>query len=415
MDYAALLALAKRRGCRVDELLALSRNSDPFFVGQPARTRDGEWFAEVWDLLGQPSGAHLRRLHYQLVSGTTPPRLPDDSAYENTVACWVYLNQASRNARYLGLIDPRALTDHRSAPPALFAASRTAPTPAWTVDRLGSWGTRPPLPTIDTDMGWASDLAMPVPSVSGYGYDPADQPYHLEVWIEKSTMDDVLVPICRHLGIDLVTGVGYLSVTRVVEMLERVRSHGKPARIFYISDFDPSGEGMPIQVSRQSEFWLPKLAPGADLKLDPLALTGEQARHYGLPRTPIKAGHLQKDDFEARHGAGAVELDALEALRPGELRRLVEQAIEPYIDRELGRRLALASAEASRIVVAGWEAATAEERRELADIDDEATGIVATYQEELEQLAARLDEDLEPFSERLSAVWQKCYARSQPP
>ena len=35
-----------------------------------------------------------------------------------------------------------------------------------------------------------------------------------------------------------------------------------------------------------------------------------------------------KARFEAQHGAGAVELDALEALHPGELRRIVEAAID---------------------------------------------------------------------------------------
>ena len=91
-------------------------------------------------------------------------------------------------------------------------------------------------------------------------------------------------------------------------MLKRVATAGKPARIFYISDFDGAGEGMPVQVARQAEFWLPTYAPGADVKLTPVALTAEQVRYYQLPRTPIKEGDLTKQGFEERHGGGATEL-----------------------------------------------------------------------------------------------------------
>ena len=277
-DYDDIVVDAREQGCRVSELLALSVGADPFYAGQPSRMRDGAWFADLWQRLGRPHGAHLRRLHYQLISQATPPTLPDGRPYENTEASWAFLNSASRNARYLGYISPTSLEDHRSAQPVLFATSRPTPAPEWAIDALdGYWNSPPALPSLDTAaFDWDINLTLPTPSIHGYGYDPADQPFHLEVWVEKSTVADVLSPICRRFGVDLVTGVGYLSITRVAEMLQRVAAHGKPARILYLSDFDPSGEGMPIQVARQSEFWLPDLAPDADLKLEPLVLTAEQ-------------------------------------------------------------------------------------------------------------------------------------------
>jgi len=405
-DYDEILEQAKSQGCRVDELLALSRDGDPFYAGMPSRVREGAWFAQIWQQLGAPYGAHLRRIHYHLISQTSPPKLPDGKPYENTNTCWIYLNGTSRNARYLGLVSPSALSDHRSAPPVLFATSRTAPTPSWEVGRLTSWAGTPSLPRIETDISWDLNLSAPEPEVYGYDYDPADQPYHLEIWVEKSTMNDVLVPVCRRLGANLVTGVGYLSITRVVEMLERVVRHGKPARIFYISDFDPAGENMPIQIARQAEFWLPDLAPDAELKLEQLVLTAQQVRQYQLPRTPIRASNIQRNGFEARHGEGAVELDALEALHPGELRRLVEQALAPYVDRDLPGRLAITRREAADAVATAWEEATEDERDELAAIEEETTVIVKPYQEELEQLAARLDAELEPLRQRLTSAWQ---------
>jgi hypothetical protein len=88
---------------------------------------------------------------------------------------------------------------------------------------------------------------------------------------------------------------------------------GKPTRIFYSGDFDPAGDSMPVAVARQIEFWLQDYAPGADIKLTPLALTRDQVITYQLPRIPIKESDARKAGFEERYGAGAVELDALEA------------------------------------------------------------------------------------------------------
>jgi predicted nucleic acid-binding Zn ribbon protein len=68
-------------------------------------------------------------------------------------------------------------------------------------------------------------------------------------------------------------------------------------------------------------------------------LTPEQCQQYRLPRTPIKDEETRKDVFEARFGEGATELDALEALHPGELQRLLEIEIARYYDFGLERRI----------------------------------------------------------------------------
>jgi len=132
-----------------------------------------------------------------------------------------------------------------------------------------------------------------------------------------------------------VTSAGFQSITSAVKVLQRACQlvHlGKPARIFYISDFDRAGDGMPVAVARQIEFWLQDDAPSADIKLTPLALTRNQVITDQLPRIPIKESDVRNAGFEERYGAGAVELDALEALYPGTLADLVREAIESYRD-----------------------------------------------------------------------------------
>lgn len=139
-------------------------------------------------------------------------------------------------------------------------------------------------------------------------------------------MNDVLIPVGKKYGANLVTGIEFQSITGALSMLSRTRESRKPARIFYISDFGSAGEGMSIATARQLEYWA-RDPDVLDIKLEPLALTREQVVGYKLPRTPIKETDLRRRGFEDRHGEGAVELDALEALYPGGLAKLVEAAL----------------------------------------------------------------------------------------
>ena len=203
-------------------------------------------------------------------------------------------------------------------------------------------------------------------------------------------MDDVLVPLCRQYGAVLVTGAGFQSLSSVMQLLQRVDQAGKPARIFYLSDFDPAGDAMPVAIARQIEFHTPQHAPLADIKLTPLGLTREQVQHYGLPRIPIKETDTRKTNFEDRYGAGAVELDALEALYPGELATMVRTALDPYVDEALSDRLAEAEADAQNQVDEAWQEATVVLRHALTALSTETETIYRRYQAILERLNARL-------------------------
>jgi hypothetical protein len=83
-------------------------------------------------------------------------------------------------------------------------------------------------------------------------------------------------PYCQKATKSDSTGMGWTSIPQIRNMLRRIQQLGKPTVIFYISDFDPAGTGMPVHVARYVEFWLHDLAPNADIKLTPLVLTKEQ-------------------------------------------------------------------------------------------------------------------------------------------
>ena len=155
--------------------------------------------------------------------------------------------------------------------------------------------------------------------------------YHLEIWAEKSTQNDIILPIAGNHRANVVTGLGELSITAVNQLIQRIQQADKPVRIFYISDFDPAGETMPISVARKIEYFVHNTNL-KDIKLTSLMLTQEQCIEYQLPRTPIKESDKRKSGFEERHGSGATELDALEALHPGEMGNILQQAISLYVD-----------------------------------------------------------------------------------
>jgi len=89
---------------------------------------------------------------------------------------------------------------------------------------------------------------------------------------------------------------------------------------------------MPVSVSRKIEFLVHDIADKPDIRLKPLMLTAEQCVEYNLPRTPIKDSDKRKAGFEFRHGTGATELDALEALHPGVMDNIIRDALRPYLD-----------------------------------------------------------------------------------
>jgi transcriptional regulator with XRE-family HTH domain len=406
--YTELGALARGLGTHAKAIRAMSSNTDPFYIGTPFHHQLGQWFADLWSRFAFPRGVHLRRIHYRLLShglvwadGKTP--------YLNTEASFQYLGDASRYARILHLVDADAFEDRRNPPPHIRAAGREPPEPTLTWDGPPAW----PLPAIPRHLAWQVAFPLPEFGAEGYDYDPADQPYHLEVWIEKSTMDDVLLPVCRAYGANLVTGVGFQSITSTVKLLQRVAALGKPARIFYISDFDPAGDWMPASVARQIEYWLADYAPDTDIKLTPLALTQAQVVHYRLPRIPTKDTDRRGSRFEERYGEGQVELDALEALYSGVLADLVGAAFAPYYDPTLGPRLAAAAADAETTASTAWQASSGSHESALGTVADEARTILKRYETRLAELDTALQAELAPLRERLAEIREAVEAEAK--
>ncbi len=320
LNYEKIKQIAAEHKLSVKDLLALSPSNDPFYTGTPADVKAAAWFARIWQKTGY-TGNHLRRVHYWAISQRTPILMPPDKdgnerKYENTEPCWDYLVAASKKARYLGLVRIEQIIDAKHPTPHIHADyDLVQDEPSYQIHS----------PKLDKPTIWIHGIE-----------NAAAQPYHLEIWCEKSTMNDVLIPLAEPYGVNVVTFEGEVSITACYNLMKRIEaSGGKPTRIWYISDFDPAGNSMPVAMSRKVEYMLARYGRDYDVKIKPALLTAEQVREYDLPRTPIKESEKRAAKFEANFGAGAVELDAMEALFPGELGNIMRDEITPYYDQDV--------------------------------------------------------------------------------
>ena len=86
--FESIKQYKKERGAkRIQDVLALSPDHDPFNIGSPAHRERAEWFAALWEghYQGQ-KGIHLRRIHYLLVS--IQAQKPHHMPYENSPLDW---------------------------------------------------------------------------------------------------------------------------------------------------------------------------------------------------------------------------------------------------------------------------------------------------------------------------------------
>jgi hypothetical protein len=194
-DYEGLKVLAKDLGRPVETLVAQSPISDPFYADRPGRRAAAEWFAGLWGRFNFQRGVHLRGIHYVLVSQREPVEMAEGTRYANTLECWQALCVASRDARHLELVPADWWTDRRSTSVIHLsepAAARITLMESETED-LG-------------DMPQPPWLELTPPTVA--------QPYHIELWCEKTTINDILLSLDEQYGgLNIITGEGELSST----------------------------------------------------------------------------------------------------------------------------------------------------------------------------------------------------------
>jgi hypothetical protein len=158
-----------------------------------------------------------------------------------------------------------------------------------------------------------------------------DADAYVEVWLEKDALAGVVSPITSQFDVPLMVARGYASLSFLHGAAEYIAGLDVPTYIYHCGDYDPSGQ----DAARAIEETLRKMAPQAEIHFERLAVTPSQIRDWRLPSRPTK-----KSDSRAR-GFSAVSVE-LDAIPPGQLRTLIQHAIERHLPPEQYRVLQIA-------------------------------------------------------------------------
>lgn len=257
----------------------------------------------------------LRQLYYQFVSRDLIP---------NNMREYKKLGDVISNARSAGLIDWNAIVD------------RTR----------GTRGTQ----------FWSNPAQIISAATNGYVTNRwADQDYHVEVWVEKEALVDVIGRAANRWDLTYFACKGYASESSMwlaSQRMIRKERQGKGTIILHLGDHDPSGIDMTRDIQDRLNGF------GAGTLVERLALTMDQVDTYQPPPNPAKMTDSRAEGYVAAYGDESWELDALE---PSLLNSVILDAVDPYLDRDR------------------WDAATEvleEERESLRKIERNWSAVV---------------------------------------
>jgi hypothetical protein len=318
----ALDAAMAETGCSMKDLTVLAPQNDPFRIDTQTARIDGEWLAMHLDRLVPARTIHLRGLHYVLV--TDAPAKPNGETYRNTDKDWVWLQEkAADAARWLGYIDFARIVDQRNAEPTIR-----------TID-----DERDPFPYLHAKVHMEIPAVADIEPIAMLHDFTAQQPYRIVLIGEKSSLGEVLSPVAERYGTDLYLPTGCMSDTLIHKIAKTGAEDGRPLVVLYFADCDPGGHNMPIEVGRKLQALKVGFFPELEFQEYRVALTVEQVTEYGLPSTPLKDTEKRADKWRSAFGVEQTEIDALASLRPDLLRRIAANAIAPFYDRTLHRRI----------------------------------------------------------------------------
>jgi hypothetical protein len=316
----SLRCIIKNAPGSLESNTVMSAATDPYRIDTPGNHASAEWLASAWRQTDIEQ-IHCRGLHYALVSLRELLK-PNGERYKNTEDDWVWLQKITNYARWLGHIEFESILDERNSGPEL-----------WLPPSSDSEGIQ-----VSHNAHWLDD-APEMPRVKIECLAPhARQAYKLVLIGEKSSLRHVLQPICQRYEAELILPTGELSTTLLYGIVSRAAADGRPCRVFYLSDFDPSGTHMPVEVARKIQALCDLRFPGLDIEVHRCALLPDQVKDLGLPETPLKDSEKRADRWRERYGCEQTEIDALSTLKPKVLTEIVESDLKPYFDQTLQKR-----------------------------------------------------------------------------
>lgn len=161
------------------------------------------------------------------------------------------------------------------------------------------------------------------------------QENHVELWVEKDAISNILSVKTNYYGIYLMVNRGFSSTTAMYDASKRIQraiDQGKKAHILYLGDHDPSGLYMALRdiPERLNE------AFGVDVDVKHIGITMDQVRQYNPPPNPAKVTDSRSKWYMERYGNTSWEVDALE---PDVLHSIIDTEVEALLDMDMFRKL----------------------------------------------------------------------------
>ncbi len=160
----------------------------------------------------------------------------------------------------------------------------------------------------------------------------ADQPYRIEVWIEKQALIGVIERPCNELDVPYFACRGYMSQSEQRKAGERALANhnefGQQTVILHLGDHDPSG----VDMTRDNNDRLDMFTDYGPVIVDRIALTPKQIDKYNPPPNPAKLTDSRASGYIKQHGYESWELDALS---PKVLDKLIRKHVGYYVDEDL--------------------------------------------------------------------------------
>lgn len=377
MSLRRIIEIAARdQNCSLKDLSVLSASKDPYRLDTPAYHCFGAWIGErVEEFYTADRRFHWRGLHYRLVivGGVVKP---NGQIYRNIDSDWIWLSEkAGKAARWLGYVGFDRVKDQRNNEVIINRRPSEIPRP---FVHKG---------LVDVDLP-ALNWIAPTAEITGFA---GRQRYALTIFGEKASLDHVVTPIASRFGADLILGTGETSDTRIWEIARDAAADGREMIVFTLTDCDPAGYQMTISIARKLQALRDLHFPTLRFQVVPASLTVEQVKRLGLPSTPLKETELRADRWREAFGVQQTEIDALAEAAPDELRKIIIEAISPYFDATLDRRVAVARA--------GWQEAAQQIVDEHADAD-----ALDSIRDRAEATFERFSAEVEAINDDLAAV-----------
>lgn len=156
-----------------------------------------------------------------------------------------------------------------------------------------------------------------------------NQPFYIEIWVEKEALVSCFEPITSKYGVTLVPTRGYPSLSQLYDCLPRFQAvpEDREIKLIQFGDYDVRGLDIPQKIERNfaDDF-------GLEVQVQRYALTKDLIARYNLPPYPAKQTDTMIRGWLETEGNVTWELDALP---PDVLSQLLEQAIKEHIDQKI--------------------------------------------------------------------------------